>query len=207
MVIDIFEYVWIFMFDGMCFSVWIFLFDGLDGVFVFVVLEYIFYCKCDGMWGCDVLMYGYFVQVGYVVVCVDICGLGDSEGLLVDEYLVLEQDDVVEVIVWIVCQLWCDGNVGMMGKSWLGFNVLQVVVCCLFVLKVIIICYFIDDWFKDDIYFMNGCLLNDNLWWGLIMMVYQVCLQDFEIIDFGWCVVWEKWLEMLLFFFVIWVEY
>ena len=39
-------------------------------------------------------------------------GSGDSEGVLTDEYLPLEQDDAVEVIAWLAAQPWCTGRVG-----------------------------------------------------------------------------------------------
>ena len=57
---------------------------------------------------------------------VDLRGSGDSDGLLLDEYLKQEHDDALEVIRWIAQQPWCSGAVGMMGKSWGGFNALQV---------------------------------------------------------------------------------
>ncbi|HIA7121859.1 CocE/NonD family hydrolase [Campylobacter lari] len=90
------------------------------------ILEYIPYRKNDGTRGRDEPMHGYFSGNGYAVVRVDIRGSGESDGLLEDEYLKQEQDDALEVIEWIAKQEWCDGNIGMMGKSWGGFNSLQV---------------------------------------------------------------------------------
>ena len=46
--------------------------------------------------------------------------------MLADEYLQQELDDACEVIAWIARQPWCTGAVGMMGKSWGGFNALQI---------------------------------------------------------------------------------
>lgn len=207
MAIDILEHVWIPMSDGTRLSARIFLPDGLDGAPAPAVLEYIPYRKRDGTRGRDAPMHGYFAQAGYAAVRVDIRGSGDSEGLLADEYLALEQDDAVEVIAWIARQPWCDGNVGMMGKSWSGFNALQVAARRPPALKAIITCYSTDDRFKDDIHFMNGCLLNDNLWWGSIMMAYQARPQDPEITDPGWRAAWEKRLETLPFFPAIWAEH
>ena len=71
-------------------------------------------------------MHGYISGHGYAVVRVDMRGSGESDGLLRDEYLQQEQDDALEVIDWISRQPWCTGAVGMMGKSWGGFNSLQV---------------------------------------------------------------------------------
>ena len=53
-------------------------------------------------------------------------GSGDSEGLYFDEYEVQEQQDAMDIIDWISNQPWSNGNVGMYGKSWGGFNGLQV---------------------------------------------------------------------------------
>ncbi|HFU2587496.1 TPA: CocE/NonD family hydrolase [Campylobacter jejuni] len=90
------------------------------------ILEYIPYRKNDGTRTRDEPMHGYFAGNGYVVVRVDMRGSGESDGLLKDEYLKQEQDDALELIEWIAKQEWCNGKVGMMGKSWGGFNSLQV---------------------------------------------------------------------------------
>ena len=37
---------------------------------------------------------------------------------MLDEYADIETDDGVSVIEWIAAQDWCDGGVGMFGKSW-----------------------------------------------------------------------------------------
>ena len=52
---------------------------------------------------------------------VDLRGCGDSDGILKDEYLKLEQDDAIAIIEWAAQQPWCNGNVGMTGLSWGGF--------------------------------------------------------------------------------------
>ena len=90
------------------------------------LLEYIPYCKRDGTTARDEAMHPYFAGHGYASLRVDIRGSGESEGVLLDEYLQQELDDCVEVIAWIAQQPWCTGNVGMFGKSWGGFNALQV---------------------------------------------------------------------------------
>ena len=110
---------------------------------------------------------------GYVAVRVDMRGSGESDGLLDDEYLQRELDDACEVIAWLSRQPWCDGNVGMMGKSWGGFNALQVAALRPPALKAIITVCSTDDRYADDIHYMGGALLNDNLWWGAIMLAYQ----------------------------------
>ena len=100
--------------------------EGAEDNPVPAILEYIPYCTRDGTASRDEAMHPYFAGHGYAAIRVDIRGSGESEGVLLDEYLELEQDDALEVIAWIAEQPWCDGNVGMMGKSWGGFNGLQV---------------------------------------------------------------------------------
>lgn len=158
------------------------------------ILEYIPYRKNDGTRTRDEPMHGYFAGNGYAVVRVDMRGTGESDGLLEDEYLKQEQDDALEVIEWIASQEWCDGNVGMMGKSWGGFNSLQVAARRPKALKAIITVGFTDDRYNEDIHYKGGCLLNDNFWWGAIMQAYQSRFVDPKIdpIDAR-----KKWLHRL----------
>src|SRR5262245_38520257 len=86
------------------------------------ILEYIPYRKRDGTRRRDEPMHGYFARNGYASIRVDMRGSGESDGHMADEYAQQEQDDAVEVIAWLAKQPWCSGNVGMMGKSWGGFN-------------------------------------------------------------------------------------
>ena len=67
-----------------------------------------------------------FASHGYVVARVDMRGSGDSEGVYHGVYLPQEQQDACDIIEWLSAQAWCNGNVGMYGKSWSGSNVLQV---------------------------------------------------------------------------------
>ncbi len=158
------------------------------------ILEYIPYRKRDGTRGRDEPMHGFFAARGYAAIRVDMRGSGESDGLLDDEYLKLEQDDALEVIAWLAAQPWCSGEVGMMGKSWGGFNGLQVAARRPPALKAIITVCSTDDRFADDIHFMGGCLLNDNLWWGSIMLAFQARPPDPEVVGETWR---EQWLARL----------
>jgi putative CocE/NonD family hydrolase len=97
---------------------------------------------------------------------VDPRGSGDSEGLLTDEYLELELTDGEDVIAWLAEQSWCDGTVGIMGISWGGFNGLQLTARRPPALGAIITVASTDDRYADDVHYMGGCLLGDNLSWA-----------------------------------------
>src|SRR5438552_2866825 len=81
------------------------------------ILEYIPYRKRDGTRARDEPMHGWFAAQGYAAIRVDMRGSGESDGLLADEYLSQELADACEVIGWLSRQDWCNGRVGMMGKS------------------------------------------------------------------------------------------
>lgn len=207
MTIEVIEHTWITMRDGTRLSARIFLPEGARAQPVPAVLEYIPYRKRDGTRGRDEPMHGYFAQNGYAAVRVDMRGAGDSEGHMADEYLLQEQDDALDVIDWITAQDWCSGNVGMMGKSWSGFNCLQVAARRPAALKAVLSAYSTDDRFRDDIHYMGGCLLNDNLWWGSIMMAYQTRPLDPVIAGEGWRDRWLERIESLPFFPAIWTAH
>ena len=54
----------------------------------------------------------------------------------------------------------------MMGKSWGGFNALQIAALRPPALKAVITVCSTDDRYADDAHYMGGCLLNDNFGWG-----------------------------------------
>lgn len=189
--VKVIENTWIKLKDGTMLSSRIWLPQTKEKIPA--ILEYIPYRKNDGTRTRDEPMHGYFAGNGYAVVRVDIRGSGESDGLLKDEYLKQEQDDALEVIEWIANQDWCDGNVGMMGKSWGGFNSLQVAARRPKNLKAIIVVGFTDDRYNEDIHYKGGCLLNDNFWWGNIMLAYQSRFVDPKIDPNGR----DKWLNRL----------
>lgn len=158
-----------------------------------VILEYLPYRKRDGTCARDALTHPYFAQRGYACLRVDMRGNGDSHGLMADEYTQQELDDAVEVITWAAAQPWCNGNVGMMGISWGGFNALQVAAMAPEPLKAIITLCSTVDRFADDIHYKGGCLLNENLGWGATMWSYSSRAPD-PALRADWR---EMWLERL----------
>ena len=95
---------------------------------------------------------------GYAVCRLDLRGTGSSAGDATDEYPVVEQSDLVEVIGWLAEQDWCDGNIGMWGTSYSGFNSLQVACERPPALKAICAIYASDDRWTDDVHWRGGAL-------------------------------------------------
>jgi uncharacterized protein len=207
MPVQIHEHVWITLSDGCRLGARLWLPDVALQEPVPAVLEYIPYRKRDGTRARDDPMHGYFAAHGYAAVRVDMRGSGESDGHLADEYLPLEQDDALEVIEWIACQSWCNGAVGIQGKSWGGFNALQIAARRPPALKAIITAFSTDNRYTDDIHYMGGCLLNDNLWWGSIMLAYQSRPLDPQIAGPAWRERWLERLQTLPFFPALWLAH
>ena len=117
--------VWIPMPDGIRLNARLWLPESAQQTPVPAILEYIPYRLRDGSARRDAMHHHYFAGHGYASLRVDLRGSGDSEGVLEDEYLEQELLDGEAVLRWIAEQPWCDGNVGMLGISWGGFNGLQ----------------------------------------------------------------------------------
>lgn len=202
--VKVIENEWIPLKDGTRLSARIWL--PLSEERVGAILEYIPYRKNDGTRGRDEPMHGFYSGNGYAVVRVDLRGSGESDGILEDEYLKLEQDDALEVIDWIGAQKWCNGKIGMMGKSWGGFNSLQVAARRPRNLKAIVVVGFTDDRYNEDIHYKGGCLLNDNFWWGNIMLAYQSRFVDSKIDPQGRAK-WLRRLEAMPLFPALWLAH
>lgn len=171
-----------------------------------VILEYLPYRKRDGTTARDALTHPWFAKRGYACVRVDMRGNGDSEGLMEDEYTPQELDDAVEVINWLAAQEWCNGNVGMMGISWGGFNALQVAYLQPEPLKAIITLCSTVDRFADDIHYKGGCLLNENLGWGATMWSYSSKAPD-PMLRPNWRKMWMERLENEPFLPSVWLRH
>lgn len=201
------EHFWITLKDGCRLAARLWLPEDAEQKPVPAILEYIPYRKRDGTRGRDEPMHAYFAGHGYAAIRVDMRGSGESDDVLQDEYLQLELDDAVEVIAWITAQKWCDGTVGMMGKSWGGFNCLQVAAMRPKALKAVLSVCSTDDRYRDDIHYMGGCLLNDNQWWGDIMLAYQSRPADPVLFGPGWKENWLKRIDEMPFWPALWMKH
>jgi uncharacterized protein len=192
--------------DGCKLAARVWLPDDADMDPVPAILEYLPYRKRDGTSQRDALTHPYVAGHGYACVRVDMRGNGESDGLMLDEYTEQEQDDALEVIDWLARQPWCTGAVGMIGISWGGFNGLQVAARRPPALQAVISLCSTDDRYADDIHFMGGCLLNDNLSWASTMFAYSSRPPDPALLGQRWRELWlhrlehtvllvEKWLR------------
>jgi putative CocE/NonD family hydrolase len=187
---------WIPLSDGTRLAARIWLPEDAESQPVPALLEYIPYRKNDFTALRDSIRHPYFAGHGYASVRVDMRGSGDSDGILYDEYLKQEQDDALEVIAWLAAQPWSNGKVGMFGKSWGGFNALQVAARRPPALKAIITLCSTDDRYADDVHYMGGCLLaSDMLWWASIMLAYNGRPPDPKLVGDEWKTMWLERLE------------
>ena len=92
------ENTWIPMADGCRLAARIWLPVDAEAQPVPAILEYLPYRKDDGTILRDTPQHVYFAGHGYAAVRVDMRGSGDSDGLLLDEYLKQEQDDALEAL-------------------------------------------------------------------------------------------------------------
>ena len=169
------------------------------------IVEYIPYRKREFTRLRDDVMHGWFAGHGYACLRVDLRGSGESDGLLTDEYLPRELDDGEAILEWIAAQPWCNGRTGMIGISWGGFNGLQLAARQPPSLGAIITACSTDDRYTDDIHYMGGCLLADNLSWASTMYSHTALPPDPAIVGERWRDMWQArmdgsgfWLEQWL---------
>lgn len=184
------EHLRIPMADGVELAARVWLPEGAEDAPVPAILEYIPYRRRDMTRPRDAVMHAYFAGHGYAAVRVDMRGSGDSDGVLSDEYIQLELDDGCEILRWLAQQPWCNGNAGMIGISWGGFNGLQIAAMQPPELKAVISVCATDDRYADDVHYMGGCLLGDNLSWASTMFAFNSLPPDPEMVGEQWRALW-----------------
>ena len=159
------------------------------------ILDFLPYRLGDLMAARDAAIYPYLAARGYACARVDLRGTGNSEGIIEDEYTPQELQDGCDVIAWLAAQPWCDGNVGMTGISWGGFNSLQVAALRPPALRAIITLCASDDRYADDVHYRGGCVLAvDMLQWAVSMLVWNALPPDPAVAGTTWR---EQWLGRL----------
>ncbi|MFO8044897.1 MAG: CocE/NonD family hydrolase [Halomonas sp.] len=199
--------VWIPMDDGveLCARLW--LPEGAVKTPVPAILEYIPYRLRDGSARRDAMHHHYFAGHGYASLRVDLRGSGDSGGILTDEYLEQELVDGEAILRWIAAQPWCSGKVGMIGISWGGFNGLQLAARRPPELGAVVSVCSTDDRYTDDVHYMGGCLLGDNLSWASTMFAYNSLPPDPTIVGDAWREMWHQRLEGSGLWLATWLEH
>jgi hypothetical protein len=188
--------VWIPMSDGTRLAARVWLPEDAEQDPVPAILEYVPYRKGDAFAVRDSHHHPYFAGQGYACVRLDLRGSGDSDGILLDEYLPQEQDDAVEAIAWLAAQPWCTGSVGMIGISWGGFNGLQVAARRPPELKAVISMCSTDDRYADDVHYVGGCVLGvDMLSWAATMLTLTAMPPDPAVAGDGWRDTWLSRME------------
>ncbi len=172
-----------------------------------VILEHLPYRKRDGTIVRDQFTHPWFAGHGYVCIRTDMRGNGDSEGLMTDEYSPQELSDAADVIEWAANQPWCNGNVGMMGISWGGFNALQLAYMQPEALKAIVTVCSTVDRYADDIHYKGGCLLGENFGWASNMLSYSSRPPDSAVVGNKWKTLWKQRLENLDFELSRWLRH
>lgn len=171
------------------------------------VLEFLPYRKRNGTAPRDESTYPVFAAAGIVGVRVDIRGSGESDGVIDGEYTPRELSDAVQVIEWIAAQEWSNGNVGMMGISWGGFNSLQVAALKPPPLKAVISLASTVDRYNDDIHYKNGTHLSAQASWAATMGAYQSRAPDPALVGERWRDMWLERLEGEPFFMKEWLSH
>jgi predicted acyl esterase len=127
-----------------------------------VLLEYLPYRKDDTFYVVDHPFFSYQAQLGFITVKVDIRGTGASEGEIPErEYSDTEMRDCEEIIKQLAARPDANGNVGMLGVSWSGFNSLQMAMRRPPALKAIHAVHASDDLYQDDMHYIDGNLHID----------------------------------------------
>lgn len=200
------ENEWIPLKDGARLAARIWLPDGADKVRVPAVLEFHPYRKRPASLR-DESSFPAFAAAGIAGLHVDIRGSGESEGAIDGEYTPLELADAAEVIAWVAAQSWCNGNVGMMGLSWSGFNALQVAAMRPPALKSVISVASTVDRYDDDIHYKNGVHLSDQFSWAATMLSIMARAPDPAIVGERWHGMWLERLENEPFFIRDWLSH
>ncbi|CUH41019.1 Cocaine esterase [Jannaschia seosinensis] len=189
------EHVEIPMPDGTRLAARIWMTEGAEDKPVPAILEYIPYRKNDKTLERDAARAPWLAARDYAYVRVDLRGTGESEGVMKDEYTEIELADGCDVIAWIADQAWCDGGVGIVGISWGGFNGLQIAALRPPALKAVVTICSTDDRYADDIHYMGGVPLSEQLSWASVMFGINTLPPDPAHVGERWRDMWHRRLD------------
>ena len=142
-------------------------------------------------------IYRRLADEGGLAVCrADVRGTGSSEGIAEDEYSDREWLDHETTIAWLATQDWSNGNVGMWGTSYSGFNALQMAARRPPALKAIIPIFATDRRYTDDVHYGGGARRGIDI---LDYPTYMVAFNALPPAPFaygeGWRDEWRRRIE------------
>ena len=147
-------------------------------------------------------------EFGYLVCRLDIRGTGSSEGIAVDEYTRQEHGDIANVIAWLSSREGSNGNVGMYGTSWSGFNSLQVAMLRPPALKAVCSIFASDDRYADDVHYFGGAMKQlDLVDWPTYMEAGNLLPPVPRIFGDGWRELWRERVEGYTPWTLNWLEH
>jgi uncharacterized protein len=147
-------------------------------------------------------------EFGYLVCRVDVRGTGSSEGTATGEYTREELEDLSELVGWLAERPWSNGNVGMYGTSWSGFNALQTAMLRPPALKAICSIFASDDRYADDVHYFGGALKQLDLAdWPANMEAVNVLPPVPRVFGPGWRQEWDRRLEAYRPWLFDWLEH
>ncbi len=170
------------------------------------IVELLPYRRRDGTMLADAKMYPWFAYNDYLCFRVDLQGSGDSEGVLTDEYTDEELAYCGQVIEQIAARADCSGAVGMMGKSWSAINSLMMAARPdrPAALKAVIVCAGSDDRWNDDVHYMGGGMMFDNVSWPSSMFGWLAAAPDPAVVGDAWKEMWRSRIDNADFWFKPW---
>ncbi|WP_308916338.1 CocE/NonD family hydrolase [Jannaschia sp. LMIT008] len=186
--------VWIPMSDGTRLAATLWRPDGAGPVPA--ILEIVPYRRRDVTWARDATIHPRLAAAGFACLRVDMRGSGDSEGLLSDSVKVTAGADTEECIAWIAARDWCDGQVGMVGISWGGANVIFTAARRPPALKAAVACCFSHDTYQFGMFYRGGAILNRVFGWATTVTALNARPPDPDVVD-DWRGVWRERLSDL----------
>lgn len=161
------------------------------------LLSFYPYRKDDFIGGVFEYERSYFAQRGYASVYVDFRGTGSSAGECPVTFdTTREGQDGAQVVEWAAAQKWCDGSVGVWGKSYGGIMSLAVAAQRPPHLKAIVPMFGTSDIY--DLVAPGGapnCL--GRVGWLSLMLALDLAAPGFQDEDGRWVRVWRERLERL----------
>jgi len=189
------EDCWIPLPDGVTLAAKLWLPDIAASRRVPTIIEVIPYRKRDIYAPRDAMHHRYFAGHGYAAMRVDIRGSGDSDGIQGVFATQDESEDTVQVLKWIARQPWSDGQVGMFGISWGGFQGIQAAYRAPPELKAVIAQSYAPDRYRYSQVFRGGCLLNRSIRWSSQLFGYKSRPPDPQLVGSRWRDMWIERLE------------